>query len=190
MTGPWLGSGTVSLVGNTSTPANVIISVTGADAIRAILGGNLTISGMEIRTTTIGQGVRVESGGFITISTAIRFGACANGQIYAETNGTVFGRSAYTIAGNAQNHIESVTSAAVDLAGITVTLSGTPAFSVAFASASRCGVIQVNANTYSGAATGSRYNAQINGVVFTNGAGASYLPGSVAGTTSNGGVYV
>lgn len=76
------------------------------------------------------------------------------------------------------------------LDGITVTLSGTPAFSVAFATASRAGVVQVNANTYSGSATGTRYAASTNGVIFTNtGGSATYLPGNGAGTTATGGQY-
>lgn len=189
-TGPWLGSGVVTLLGNTTTPANVIISVTGNDAIKARNGASLTISGMEIRTTTLGQGVRVESGGFITIGSSIRFGAIANSQIYCETNGNVFGRSPYSVVGSAEAHLEAVTSGAIDLAGITVTVTGTPSFSRAFALASRVGVVQVNANTYSGSATGSRYNASSNGVIFTNGGSSAYLPGNSSGATATGGQYV
>jgi hypothetical protein len=39
------------------------------------------------------------------------------------------------------------------------------------------------------AVTGSRYSAGHNGVIFSNGGGASYLPGSSAGNTGSGGVY-
>lgn len=188
--GAWLGSGTVSLVGNVSTPANVIISVTGNDAIKTKNGASLLLTGMETRTITSGQGIRAESSSFITIGAAMRIGVCANSQIYAETNGNIFCRSPYTIVGGAQAHMEAVTSAALDIAGITVTVSGTPAFSVAFATASRAGVVQVNANTYSGSATGTRFVAATNGVVFTNtGGSVGYLPGSVAGSTTTGGQY-
>jgi hypothetical protein len=43
--------------------------------------------------------------------------------------------------------------------------------------------------TNGGTVTGTRYRAENNGAIFTNGGGASYLPGSIAGTTSAGGVY-
>jgi hypothetical protein len=43
--------------------------------------------------------------------------------------------------------------------------------------------------TYSGAATGSRYGAALNGVIQTNGGGATYFPGNSAGSTSVGGQY-
>jgi hypothetical protein len=189
--GAWLGSGTVSIIGNTGTPANVIFSTTSADCIRCINGAAITLSGFEVRTTTLGQGVRAESTGFVTLSTAMRFGAVANSQIYAETNSVIFSRSAYTVAGSAQCHEEAVTSGVLDLAGITITTSGTPAFSTAWARSSRSGAIQNQSNTYSGTgATGKRYDAQENGVIFTNSGGsATYLPGDVNGTTATGGQY-
>ena len=44
-------------------------------------------------------------------------------------------------------------------------------------------------NTYSGTATGVRYTAEYLSLIQTNGAGASGLPGSSAGSTASGGVY-
>ena len=71
-----------------------------------------------------------------------------------------------------------------------VTLTGTPAFSYAFANANLLGVMRVDGNTYTGAATGTRYAATNNGAVNTNGGGATYFPGNGAGTVSGGGLYV
>jgi hypothetical protein len=44
--------------------------------------------------------------------------------------------------------------------------------------------------TFVGTATGLRYAAGTNGVIMTLGAGATYLPGSIAGTTDGHGMYV
>lgn len=44
--------------------------------------------------------------------------------------------------------------------------------------------------TFSGAATGKRYDVATNGVINTNGGGASYFPGNVSGTSATGGQYV
>lgn len=44
--------------------------------------------------------------------------------------------------------------------------------------------------TITGTVTGTRYVATLNGVFSTNGGGANYFPGTVAGTTSYGGQYV
>jgi hypothetical protein len=41
-----------------------------------------------------------------------------------------------------------------------------------------------------GVVTGSKFYAQMNGVIDTEGAGVSWLPGSIAGTTTNGGQCV
>ena len=68
--------------------------------------------------------------------------------------------------------------------GITVTLTGTPAFS-AFASAASTGLINPASNvTFSGSATGARYAISSNGTINTNGGGASFLPGNSAGSGS------
>ncbi len=46
-----------------------------------------------------------------------------------------------------------------------------------------------SSTTWVGSFTGKRYNATLNGVIHTAGAGANFFPGSVAGTTSLGGLY-
>jgi hypothetical protein len=73
----------------------------------------------------------------------------------------------------------------------TITLTGTPAFSTAFAEADdRAGIISASSNvTFSGSATGPRYLAVANGSIETFGAGSTYFPGNSAGSVSTGGVY-
>jgi hypothetical protein len=69
-----------------------------------------------------------------------------------------------------------------------VALTGSPNFSGAFVYAGD-GYIDAPNNTFSGAATGKRYDSQLNGVIYTRGASTSYFPGSVAGTTATGAQY-
>ncbi|HRF07213.1 MAG TPA: hypothetical protein PL193_01010 [Xanthobacteraceae bacterium] len=45
-------------------------------------------------------------------------------------------------------------------------------------------------NTFVGSATGPRYNVTANGIMYAAGAGETYLPGSSAGATSTGGLYI
>jgi len=68
-------------------------------------------------------------------------------------------------------------------------VTGTPNFVGSFANASRNGTLQAIGVTYSGSATGARYVASGNGVIYTGG-GASYFPGNAAGSTSTGGQYI
>jgi hypothetical protein len=69
-----------------------------------------------------------------------------------------------------------------------VTLNGSPNFSGAFVMAG-AGSISAANNGFIGGATGPRYDAHLNGVIFTGNKGANYFPGSVAGSTSTGGQY-
>ena len=57
--GPYLGSGTVTLQGDTTTPSNVVISTTSADAISVTTNGRLTVGGFKLQTATSGSGIAV-----------------------------------------------------------------------------------------------------------------------------------
>ena len=75
------------------------------------------------------------------------------------------------------------------ISGPTVTLSGAPAFTIAFSYAEGLGAIRATGMTFSGSATGKRYELSGGSLVQTFG-GASYLPGDVAGTTATGGQFL
>lgn len=92
----------------------------------------------------------------------------------------------YTISGSALQHWNAGVNAQVIVNSRTVTITGTPAFSSAYARANMSGVVFAQLNTYSGSATGSRYNADENGTIRTL---AGTLPGDSAGSTATGGQY-
>ncbi len=72
-----------------------------------------------------------------------------------------------------------------------MTLTGTPVFGTAFANTTDLGMVVAAQNaTFSGAATGQRYAANTNSVINTGGGGPTFLPGSINGAVTNGGVYV
>ena len=180
MNGPVLGSGTVTFLGNTTTPANVIVNATGATAFEAVNGSSFTLSGMELRGNV---GAYANFNGVIAAGAAVRFGTCTAYQIYA--TGGKFSSSGYTIVGGAINHIQVEEGGIYRTTSSTITLTGTPAYSGAFASASTSGCIFIFLNTFTGSATGSRYFAGNAGLVHTNGGGATYLPGNAAGSGTN-----
>lgn len=69
---------------------------------------------------------------------------------------------------------------------ITATMLGQCAYAV------NSGVISRNQTTMpaiSGAVTGARYQSSVNGVINTSGGGASYFPGTIAGSVNMGGQY-
>lgn len=187
---PWVGTGTVTVVGNNATPSNVIISATSSNAVSVIgPGSRLSIQDLEVRTTTSGHALTADSFGKISFQN-IRFGATAGQHIRAVNFAYIVATGNYSIVGGAQVHAVGSGGAGVNISTKTITLTGTPAFTAWFALAEINGFVLVYSSTFSGSATGSRYFATINGAIHSNGGGASFLPGSTAGSTANQGLYI
>ena len=184
---PFGGPGAAVVQGNSGTPANVIVTSTTGNTLYFSQQGYYILRHFEVRSTA-GAGFYAQNGAVISF-TNIRFGTCGLQQARAEYGATISASGNYSIVGGAQIHAYTVFAATFTASGRTITLTGTPAFSTAFASAN------VNANTsftsctFSGSATGARYSAYALGCVHTATANANFLPGNAAGSTSNGGVY-
>ena len=74
------------------------------------------------------------------------------------------------------------------LGNLTATMTGTPNFATSVVLAEDLGNVTLTNVTFSGAATGKRFNCIMNGICETNtGAPDANLPGNVAGTTTAGG---
>lgn len=185
----YVGPGSVAIVGNTSTPANVLISTTSANAIALSEPALYDISGFKLQTTTGGSGLFIVYGGIVKFS-AIDFGACALAHMLCTMGGKITATGNYAISGGAGGHILATTAGVVDINSRTVTLTGTPGFSSAFIWMSEgMGMANAYSVTFSGGASGKRYLVNNNSVCFVNGAGSTYIPGTVAGTTATGGQY-
>jgi hypothetical protein len=188
-----VGAGTITLIGDAVTPANVVVTTTGA---MTGLSGNFFADGVKTRYKIRGfKFTSTATGGVHAINTAantslIEFGSGFGWHLYAQDGSyirTLTGEN-YTISGGGSRHARTVRGE-IRIDSPTVTLIGTPAFSTAFAQAIIGGAIIVTGVAFSGAATGIRYDASTNSVVYTAGGGASYLPGDAAGTTATGGQY-
>lgn len=189
----YLGAGPVTIQGNTGTPANVLVSPTGADGFRAFaVCGKYILNGMKIQTTTSGHAIYARDCSSVALSN-VHFGAVATNfsHVASYTNAIVVYNTDYTIAGSAARHILTANAGIFTSDGVahTITLTGTPAFSSAFVDSQLQGLVQMNGQTFSGSATGKRYSATLNGVIDTIGGGANYFPGNTAGTTATGGQY-
>jgi hypothetical protein len=193
ITKSWVGGGDIYFEGDATTPSNVIISVTSGDAFQvyAALGGVLWIRDMQIQTTTTGMGIRHGGIGLIYYDKIVWAG-CAEANVGALAPGSIVWHygddNVETISGNSPSHFFCEFGGIINQTGCTTTLTGTPAFSNAFAYC-RNAHMYLPSNTYTGSATGARYVSELSGVIFTNGAGASYLPGDSAGSTATGGQY-
>lgn len=189
---PFVGAGSVLLLGDATTPGNVVIS---GGTSHAISTGaryfNWAVQGFKVQTTSGGDGINVNFGSQLFLSN-VDFGSVAAGRAHLNCSAASYVQfnSNYSISGGAARHWLVGTGSTISCNGKTITLAGTPAFTTAFAEAQYAGIVICTSNTYSGSATGARYAAVTNGLIFTNGAGASALPGSTSGSVATQGQYL
>jgi hypothetical protein len=182
-----LVAGEAIVVGDETTPANVFINVTGACFNASEVSSVWNLRGMKLQAS--GTGIVAFTGARVNFQN-LDFGACPGGHINLGDGAMVTATGNYTISGNAANHTSLTGFCMLRIQNRTVTLTGTPAFGSRFLNAQGLSYALVTANTYSGSATGQRYNVSMNAVIFTNGAGATYLPGNSAGAAATGGQYL
>lgn len=177
------GVGSTTLVRNTVSGTSSF-GRTGWQGVYDLLNFKLDATG----TSCYGIGADGGEPGVLTFG-GLDFGAFPSGaHIRTGFGGYVGNRGRnYTISGAASYHISCYDGGQVRASSCTVTITGTPAFSV-FALADRGGTMLLNSVTYSGSATGQRYSAVYCGGVLTFG-GATYLPGNVAGVATSSGWY-
>jgi len=189
------------LIPGQNGPANEVFSftsgssvaVTDANCLAAINGAQFTVQALSgsVLLTTSGSanGLGFAIGAFYGGS-QVRVGAGLNfGTAYAShvsANGGIINlNEAYTISGSAQSHLNILGAGGYissnQSAPQTITLVGTPNFSIAYAY-TRAGKIDHGGLTFIGSATGKRYDVDECSGISTNGGGANYLPGSIAGT--------
>lgn len=186
-------------VGNTGSPSSCVINLAAAGTcVGASFGANLSVSGIKFSASigssslgaVPGTGLGASLGGVISINGNCEFGGTQRAHIEVGHLGSVFVNHDYSITGNASEHWIAGNAGLIACAQRTITLTGTPAFSVAFAWAAN-GLIYAPGSTFTGSATGSRYLLQSGGIISTNGGGSSFLPGNSGGTgaIADGGFY-
>lgn len=184
--GKVFGAENVSVViqGNAVTPSNVVISTTSAAGITANFAGDWHVKDLKLQTTTSGYGLVSNYGSLLRYSNIV-FGACASGHMSASNTGALRAEGNYSIVGAAPSHWYLSQDGRLTCASRTITITGTPAFSSAFAVLTLHANCVITGNTYTGSATGKRYD--VSRLAYCN-SGVT-LPGDVAGTTATGGLY-
>jgi len=183
---PLLGPGTLTITGNTATPGSCVIQPASGSPVSST---SPVVNAAMLGFNTIAAGANhfAISGGRFSYSNW-QFGPTSGYHIDISGYATVTLAGPVTIAGSAYAHIHASTGTWKGFS-FAMTLSGTPAWTYAFCFVELTGVALFAIPTFSGSATGARYNAATNGVIATFGSGASYLPGNSAGSTATGGQY-
>jgi hypothetical protein len=188
---PFIG-GSVTIVGDPATPANVIIN----NGIVVQNGATIAIGGVEFRAS--GHCIDVLTAGTVVINRKVNFGTCGGFHLLAESSGGNIvvalpaSDGGYVINGNAgYGHFGASTGGVVTCVGQLVTLTGTPSFSAFAFAYAVMGQIRAHGSVFSGPATGRRFQVESNGTIFTQGGGANFFPGNADGIIDgHGGEYV
>jgi hypothetical protein len=183
-------AGKLVIRGNNATPGNVVIASSGADAFKADgISSIWDIKDLKITTATSGAAISAASGATVRWGN-VDFGAAAGAHLTADNAGRLVALSGYAVSGPANIHWQATNGGIVRVsAGLTVTITGAPVFSN-WAYVGALALLTCYGLTVTGAASGARYTVFSNAVIFTNGAGAAYLPGDGAGSAATGGQYV
>jgi hypothetical protein len=186
---PIVGGGSVVLQGDTATPGNVILTSAAAitQQFLAQTRSNYTVQGFRLQATGNTPMAFYANGGRLKIGN-IEFNTGLGTHLKTGNGGYIETIAAYTILGSTANHVIAENNSVV-IFGSTATASGVPIFST-FAVAQYLGLIVATTGTFSGSVQGTRYSANANAVINTNGRGANVFPGNAAGVTNNGGQYV
>jgi hypothetical protein len=189
LTGPFLSNKSLILLGDTGTPANVTLTTT-SNGFQLQAGAAISLSGFTLSNSGF-FGLRVLPGAFVSLGAGIVFSGSPTFAHVGALGGHVQTFSAFTVSASCNAVLWADAGGFIEGngSGVTITLSGTPAWTTGFAIASYGGTVLLPGKTFSGSATGPRFSVSTNGAIFTNSAGLTYLPGNAAGTFATGGKY-
>ena len=187
---PALGAGSVTVKGNAAAPTNVHID--GGFNVAPGLT-NWIFEGLYFNIGTGSSSYALRADGSSASMKTCNFGTGYTYHLAAVNQGVIFIIGDYTVSAGANYHCYAYAQGSIRVngSGFTCTITGTPAFSSYAVRATELGYLRFStaALTFSGAATGTRYRADLNSVIQSNGAGANYFPGNAAGSTATGGQY-
>lgn len=202
-----VGAGTfASLVADLPSPGSCRLTIIGAGRASTTIGSIVIGEGVNagVYDVTVasaaGRGITVSGHGascFIGENTdpakTLAFGACLNGHLLAQ-NGARLALMDYHVAGGCASgpHIELTGMSRATLSG-EQTIDANVAVSGGWIKGRGPCLIDFINNSFAlggHTVTGPRYDLQGNCVCDTHGAGASYLPGSTAGSSATGGQYL
>ncbi|WP_207306734.1 hypothetical protein [Xanthomonas oryzae] len=181
-----VAGGIVRFVGSTSA----IWRNTAGYLLTVSEGSRVSVSGFTLGGGGTVSGILISNGALCSFLGGHVFAVMTGFQIVAIYNGVCHVNGNYSITGGGIYHYGVYDGGQLIIGNITVTLTGTPAFT-AFTNVGRVGSINGGDNvfTFSGAATGQRYQIYANGAIWVNGKGQNVFPGSTAGFVIAGGNY-
>jgi len=186
-----VGGTPILIIGNTTTPANVIIGTGSAAAVAANQLGDTVYNLDSFKVQGIGIGISCKGSTTLNASN-VNFGITGgSAQAFASASGATLNLTNPTISGNSTTMFNVENFGSIQCNSTPVTFSGGNAFTYVCFSAVLC-TISVAQVTWvnAGGVTGQRYFVQTNAIIYTGGGGPTYIPGSIDGTAIPFGVYI
>lgn len=187
------GSGRPLLCGNGALSTDVTIRSISAEHCGAWILNYFSLENVDsvpnYRALDVGSGAFVELG-------QINFAAAGSGhQIFVHDGGSVIA-SNYRVSGGGKSHVRAEAGGTYNFSGGDIMFTASVTYSDAvFNSVYGLAHIDIenavfDVSSHSATVTGKRYDINGNAVCYTAGAGASFIPGTVAGSTATGGQYL
>jgi hypothetical protein len=195
----FVGNGAVKLSGDTTTPANVLLSVTANSCITlgsASAPGNnppaLQVEGIKFATTTSGNCIQVSDGAYLCITNKVEFGLSAGVHMQAQRAGRIqIGATAYNVSGNATRHANMVNNGQVNWGGgVTVTASNTPKMTAFFIGMNRASSCAVNNTAFGAGWDGTTIQWSLDTCAVLDTGGATIPGTSVGNVKTNNAVQI
>lgn len=178
------------LLGNVTTPASCVISTTNAYCVNAIGPAiNWELRGFKLTSAGSLWPVVIENGALLHVNGPMELGATPSFHYVVGVGSTLKISASYTISAGGLAHFNILSGGILYYDSLTVTLTGSPAWSTAFIMLTSLAIATTGGVTFSGATTGKRFQVNANSVIDTFGAGINYFPGTVPGTQATGGQY-
>jgi hypothetical protein len=194
---PWIGRGTVTLVGDTTTPSNCVIAATSTHAILVKnKGSRLTIQGFKITNSdTNTGGLSAHDGAQLSIGGKMEFGTCALYTLFAINGGQISidasvtyavsgtgGGAFWWSAGLGSTIVNNAPSVIFQFSQ-NVTVTSAFVYCTDKAMINTQGTITWDLATFTKTVTGKKYNVDNLALIQTY--GGAVFPGSIAGTGTN-----
>jgi hypothetical protein len=181
--------------GNNATPSNVVVSGGGSTSTFLVTGPNtMTVQNLKASNAVVNTAAFGASGSGATLITSNTVSGAVSTWVFLSNGGASVQIGSHAFSGNCSYAFacyRAGTMSLVPSANYTISASITLS---AFVNCNSNGVLEVPATgvptfTNPGNVTGLKYQAYLNGVINTQGAGVNYFPGNSAGTTATGAQY-
>jgi hypothetical protein len=189
-------SGYVYFQGDTATPSNVLLNAASGNSVSTGTGaaGYWSLHGVKVAGTSSNRGIYVVGPGAKLDIGEIDFGTTDLRHMEVAFQGQITTSGNLFVSGNTGVGFWAGRQGSIFLSGKTITYLANVTYANRNWSASEQGWIDGYSMTFvlgSFTVTGPRYFVGNLGGIFTNGGGASYIPGSSAGSGNgvNGAVY-